>query len=190
MSVIKSVIGIAFSISMLTTNPVAGARPASFNEEIMAPFAATANEMSAKYGFPSILISVGPVSDPAHVAEVLDNGELRVSEEYATMTVPEFNAQIQDDIDSGFQPAGCDPIREVSLHEVGHVIDTRAHWAPRKALMDLTAVNPLPVEGLNGQALRPDGTLDPTEALAVAFAAVECGSVNPTYLQIHGMLLN
>lgn len=92
-------------------------------------------------------------------------------------------------LQAGYWPqTSCTPARMIALHEFGHVIDVHspgdAEVAVSRKYSGVKLFGVLP-----GYSLNPDGTAEPGEALANAFAAVECGAGNATERDLHRILL-
>lgn len=104
-----------------------------------------------------------------------------------------FTRNVGIDIANGFHPAGCSAARMVAIHEYGHVID---NYHGRQARYNLLVEfgSGLDLHGLLPKYAfnNPTGTLgalNPGEALASAFAAVQCGTATPQAQRISEILL-
>lgn len=152
-----------------------------------ARFTAAVNEMVAKYHLTPIRVSVDkPMIGPDVVAQS-DGSSIELSIEYGTMTPAQFNAALAHNM-GGYHPSGCDPIRMAAIHEVGHVIDARKSRKPRKSAA--VAVGRGQLGKLHGAAYDDDGSINPGEALAVSFSAVECGSATPSEVTLYHVLVD
>lgn len=92
---------------------------------------------------------------------------------------------VHNDVEQGFHPplGECSPASFLAYHESAHIIDqARDRAASRMVKERFTGTF-----GLSGYSY-VDGVLNPGEALAEAFAAVQCNGGNPVEQEIAALL--
>lgn len=94
------------------------------------------------------------------------------------------NKMVQYDVQEGFHPplGRCEPAEFLALHESAHIIDQARQSAIRFAALALYS----DLKGLSGYSYR-DGQLNPGEAVAEAFAAVQCGGGNEAEQKLYAL---
>jgi hypothetical protein len=187
---VKKLIGgglaaLALGLSATVLAPTASAA-AVINQDTVAQFIATVNYESDRYGTGYVSVRVGEMDDPRAIAET-DGYTITLNTSYAVMSPEQFNANIAEDIATGYQPGGCAGIQAVAIHEMGHVVDEHTG---RFAYRSVAAASPAQVGyNLHGYAFE-NGKINPGEAVAVSFQAVECGSATPTERSIYNLLVS
>ena len=177
--VLATAAGLTFGV------PIASA--ASYNQDTLAQFRATVNDVSNRYGTGPVRITIAELGDNEAIAEAR-YGEITLDASWAMMSPSEFYANTADDFATGYQPAGCGGIQSVAIHEMGHVIDGSRGMVARRAVA-LAAANGRLGSDLHGYAYEY-GSVKPGEAVAVSFQAVECGSATATEQAIYNVLVN
>jgi hypothetical protein len=98
-------------------------------------------------------------------------------ETYAEMPYA-FEIDVNRNIRDNYFPGGCTPARLVAIHEFGHVLDNTRGRRARMVVQQLYGSG-IQLQGmLTGYSFNDNGTLAIGEALANAFAAVQCGTAN------------
>lgn len=109
-------------------------------------------------------------------------------ETYAEMPYA-FEIDVTENVQAGFFPTGCSPARLVATHEFGHVLDNTRGRRARAAIRQIYGSGSQLQGFLTGYSFHEDGTLFVGEALANAFAAVQCGSANALEKQFYQILV-
>jgi hypothetical protein len=187
---VKKLIGaglaaLALGLSATVLAPTASA--AVINQDSVAQFIATVNYESDRYGTGPVRVYVADLGDDTVIAQT-QYGAITVNASYAALSPEEFNASMSGDFASGYEPGGCGGIQAVAIHEFGHVIDQRNGAVTSRIVAQ--AVNAGQVgNDLHGYAFE-GGRINPGEAVAVSFQAVECGSATPTERSIYNLLVS
>lgn len=156
------------------------------NRATMQEFVDVVGALEEKYGTGPIVIDTGYLGGPTVYAGA-DNAGITVNKWTSTSTPAQINAAVASDVASGYHNGGCDGVATIAVHETAHVIDQRRGFIGRARL----AKNAATMTGeIAGYSFNSDGSLNPAEAVAEAFQAVECGSASAVDYEIYRMLVN
>jgi len=175
-----------------TISTSATASASVYNEDTVAQFIAAIDREEARYGtghVPVYVQEMNGADDYNAIAATYSNGSIVINARYAAMTPEQFNAAVEEDVAAGYQPGGCSGIWDVAIHEMGHVIDNRHGRVARYTLAQAAAAGRVS-SNMHGYAFNKDGSVNPGEAIAVSFQAVECGSATMTEQRIYNLLVS
>lgn len=141
--------------------------------------------MEDKYGTGSIEVSTAWLDDPNAIAGANADG-IVINKNWSRLSIAEWEASRADDIASGYHNPGCNAVAAIAIHETAHVIDWRQGFIGRQRLANAA---PYMSGELSKYSFDPVGNLDPAEAIAEAFQAVECGSADAVEYELHSMLV-
>lgn len=101
-----------------------------------------------------------------------------------------FRSYVADDNDEGFHPAmgHCSGPELLAIHESAHIIDFARGSVADKTLAAKYGGGHQLVGKLSGYSFK-NGKLNPIEAIAEAFAAVQCNGGNPYERELNAMLV-
>jgi hypothetical protein len=168
---------------------LAPAASAEVNRDTVALFTAWVNYEADRYGTGPVQVVVQHLDEPLAVAGTDRNGVISLNTDWAVLSPEQFHAELADDMAAGYQPGGCSGIQAAAIHEMGHVIDRRRGQIARMTVTRSDALGQVGHD-LHGYAFDENGNLEPGEAVAVSFQAVECGSATPTEQRIYNLLVN
>jgi hypothetical protein len=184
----KTLIGalVAAGLASVTLAPTASATP-YYDEDTVAQFVAAVNSEAARYNTGHVPVYVDYLPDNLVMAQTDGNGVITINSQWAALPPERFNALVAEDVAAGYQPGGCAGIQAVAIHEMGHVIDRLGGRAARSAV----SAHAYEIDGndLHGYAF-DGGSLNPGEAVAVSFQAVECGSATNIERHVYDVLVS
>lgn len=108
--------------------------------------------------------------------------------DYWTSNPAGLDASIRADVASGFHPplGNCSPVQLVMVHEAAHLLDALTGRTARAVVaQQLGGLTDLP---LRRYSFNEDGTLNPGEALATAYASVICNGGTELEQAMAGLL--
>jgi hypothetical protein len=184
--IMKIVAGVIISAAALALAPTASATPL-YNEATVDKFITVINMEAARYGQGHVPVYVDYLS--GNVIAMTQGGAVTLDATYAAMTPEVFDYYMSIDFASGHTPGGCNGIAAVAIHEFAHVIDQRGGSFTRAELTSYVNAGQIGYD-MHGYAFNSNGTINPGEAVAVSFQAVECGSATPTETSIYNLLVS
>ena len=148
-------------------------------------FVQAIEEVAYEYDLQHITVTSAQLRYGVYAGSKLD-GTIVVSRTYSTNPA-HWQNEFNEDMREGFHKASpCDAQRFTGFHEAAHQIDFRddmmADWEVAHKYGDGRG---LP---LSGYSFHSDGSIDTSEALADAFAAVKCGVGNDVEQDLFVML--
>jgi hypothetical protein len=156
------------------------------NAATMQQFVDAVGVLERKYGTGDIVVATGFIGGYSAYASANANG-ITVNKFTSTQSPEEIAGRLADDVALGYHRGGCTGPTLIAVHETAHVIDARRGWIGSERL----AANAAYMTGtIAGYSFHEDGSLNPAEAVAEAFQAVECGTANATDFQIYEMLVS
>jgi hypothetical protein len=155
------------------------------NVATMQQFVDAVGILERKYGIGDIVVTTGFIGGPDVFAGANADGII-VNKFTSTQPPEKIADQLVDDVAMGYHRGGCTGPTLVAVHETAHVIDARRGYIGRARL---AAAAPYMTGSIAGYSFNADGSLNPAEAVAEAFQAVECGSATAVDYQIYEMLV-
>ena len=188
LQVAAAALAVAGGVAAAGTAAAPHASAAAVNDETVSQFVETVNREADRYGLGYVSVTVADLGDDTIIAGT-QYGAITLNLSWAVLPPEQFNALVAEDIAVGYEPGGCAGIQAVAVHEVGHVIDQRDGAVARKSVAIAASYGQVGYD-LHGYAFDEYGAINPGEAVAVSFQAVECGSATPTEVSIYNVLVS
>lgn len=136
-----------------------------------------------------VLITDGHLEFGVYAATYVNNHHIVFSDELLS-TPALLEMYVNSDIKAGYHPVlgHCTPEAMIAIHEAAHVIDFSESGKPHKILEGMYHTGTPKFPGLSGYSFEPTG-FNPVEALAEAFASVQCNGGTPIEKVLAGLLV-